>query len=378
MPLKIKANAQDIAAALEVAVPVTSSRNTIPILTTVLIEADDDGDIRIIATDQEIGVRCRIAGSVEKPGQVCLNAKVLSRLIREIGDASITLTADDNHRCRIQTSDGGKYNLAGANPKEFPALPVAVNTAAHEMDSETLLQALALTKFAIATDETRTNLMGLFFQRGDGAVTFTATDGHRLAQVAVDGAGTPIAGCILPLKGLTALVSALAGFNSKVSIGLDGSEGMTAGIASATVGDITISMRLIEGEFPDYKQVIPKERKIAAEISREKLTTGLRRVSTVASERTRGVKLEVGKKLAISSINPDVGDGEESVPVLRGDGTIEIGVNAKYLLDALTALDCETVELGLVDEVSPMVIRPIEPEAAVEKRFTYVVMPMRL
>jgi DNA polymerase-3 subunit beta len=196
-----------------------------------------------------------------------------------------------------------------------------------------------------------------------------ATDGHRLALIdrSVGGAGLP-EGSILPRKGLSELGKLLGESTDKVTLSIAGSE------CVASIGDSVLSMRLVEGKFPDYQKVIPEEPSRVVRVQRDALLQPLRRVSIMSSERARSVRLNVDRaRLEISASNPDMGEATEEVPVeYRGD-KLEVGFNAKYLIDVLTVLpEGSDVEIGLSDELSPGVVR------AGDAGYTYVVMPLRI
>ncbi len=240
-----------------------------------------------------------------------------------------------------------------------------------KVPGETLSQMLDLTSFAISTDETRASLNGILIEgTDDGRLRVVATDGHRLAMVdrPVDGA-TSGSGAIVPRKAVVEFRKILESGEDDIDLIIG------EGVAYVIRGPVEMSMRLIEGEFPDYNQVVPKKSTKVAKVDAASLLAGLRRVSIVSSERTKGVKFELSKgKMELSTINPDVGEGSEDVEVDYGGSTVSVGFNARYLIDLLSVLSGETeVQVGLNDEVSPGVI-----SIADEPQYRYIVMPMRL
>jgi DNA polymerase-3 subunit beta len=234
-----------------------------------------------------------------------------------------------------------------------------------------LREMIERTAFAVSADETRLNLSGIFLERPEaGKLRIVATDGHRLSMItrAVEG-GAAASGVIIPRKGVAEISKVIEAGEEPVEIVVQ------AGVAHARRGQVELAMRLVEGEFPDYHQVVPQKSERRMLVGVEALLSALRRVSIVSSERTRGVKLQLDAgKLEISSINPDVGEASEEVTVDYDNVPFSIGFNAKYVMDMLAVLPGSgQVEVGFNDEVSPAVIR-CEGEAD----YLYVVMPMRL
>jgi len=351
---------------------IVERRTTIPILANVLLESVAEG-VSIAATDQEVGVRRQCEAKVKRKGSLTAGARKLYEIVRECPEGAIVLRSLENNWIEIAAGKS-LFKIVGLDPKEFPAMP----TAAHERDRQTisvpsamLREMIERTAFAISSDETRLNLSGIFVERPEkGKLRIVATDGHRLSMItrAVEG-GSAGSGVIIPRKGVVEITKIIESGDEPVSMALQG------GVAHASRGPVELSMRLVEGEFPDYNQVVPQKSDRRMLIGVETFLAALRRVSIVASERTRGVKLQVESgKLEVSSINPDVGEASEEVAVDYDSAALSIGFNAKYLIDVLGVLPASgQVEVGFNDEVSPAVVR-CEGEAD----FLYVVMPMRL
>ncbi len=349
---------------------IVERRTTIPILANVLMESAEDG-VAIAATDQEVGVRRRCEAKIKKKGALTTGARKLYEIVRECPDGAIAVRTLENNWIEI-ASGKSRFRIVGLDPKEFPAMPSPAREASPvALPSEMLREMIARTLFAVSTDETRLNLSGILMEAGEkGKVRMVATDGHRLSMITrTVELGAPASGVILPRKGVVEISKVIESGDEPVAIGVQG------GVAHASRGRVDLSMRLIEGEFPDYKQVIPQKSERKLLIGVEPLLSALRRVSIVSSERTRGIKMQMeAGKLEISSMNPDVGEANEELAVDYEGGSLSIGFNAKYVMDLLTVLpDSSQVEIGFNDEVSPGVIRcESDPE------FLYVVMPMRL
>ena len=234
-----------------------------------------------------------------------------------------------------------------------------------------LREMIERTQFAVSLDETRLNLSGIFFERPEaGKLRLVSTDGHRLSMVtrAIDD-GSSASGVIIPRKGIGEISKVIEGGDDPVTITLQG------GVAHVSRGGVDLSIRLVEGEFPDYKQVIPQKGERRMHVVAGDLLAALRRVSVVSSERTRGVKLQLDRdRLEISSVNPDLGEASEEIAVEYESEGFGIGFNARYFIDVLTVLPPEThIDLAFNDEVSPGVVH-----CEGDPDYLYVVMPMRL
>jgi DNA polymerase-3 subunit beta len=246
------------------------------------------------------------------------------------------------------------------------------------VNPDVILDLVGKTSFAASTDETRYNLNGVYFEPTSGSMRLVATDGHRLsmADAAVEGDFKLKKGVILPRKGISELRKLLSEAMEGAEEKPKGELGFADNSAVFRRPGVVLVMRLIEGSFPDYRQVIPKAGEKVASVGRERLLQTLRRVSLLSSEKSNAVKLELGKgTLRIAAQNPDLGEAREDLPVEYDGEPLKIGFNAKYLIDVLGVLGDADVRLELADDLSPGVLRPAgEPG----EHFTAVIMPMRI
>lgn len=351
---------------------IVERRTTIPILANVLMESADTG-IAITATDQEIGVRRRCEAKIKKKGSLTTGARKLYEIVRECPEGPIVIRTLENNWIEI-ASGNSRFKIVGLDPKEFPAMPSPDRERESQtlnVPAEVLRDMIARTLFAVSMDEMRANLSGIFVESPEpGKLRMVATDGHRLSMITRPVEAGSLAGSvILPRKGVAEISKVIEAGDDPIALAVQGS------VVHASRGQVDLSMRLVEGEFPDYKQVIPTRSERRLVVSVEPLLAGLRRVSTVSSERTRGIKfqLEAGK-LEISSMNPDLGEASEELAVEYDAGPLSIGFNAKYFMDLLGVLAGGTaLEIGFHDEVSPALLHcDADPD------YVYVVMPMRL
>jgi len=361
-----------LARALSRAQGVIDKRHAMAVLTNVLLEADD-GKLCLIASDIEVSLRQSIPATIGEPGKAAVPARTLFEIVRESSSEEITLTSLENHWMTVSAGKS-QFKLMGVSPEEHPGMPTTKangeTRTTIEIPAGDLNEMIRRTVFAVSTDDTRSNLAGVYLIGGEGeSVRMVATDGHRLAMIDRSVGGDGIGdGVILPRKGLAEAARLLPEESSSVKLTIAGSE------AQVEVGDSLLSMRLVEGSFPDYQRVIPNETPKRVALCRDELLSTLRRVSILSSERAKGVRFKLSEgALEISTNNPDMGEANEEIAVEYGGDAIEVGFNARYLLDVLGVLpEGEKVELGLGDELSPGVLR------GDDSSYTYVVMPMRI
>src|SRR5579862_447514 len=308
---------------------IVERRTTIPILANVLLESAADA-VTIAATDQEIGVRRNCEAKIKKKGALTTSARKLYEIVRECPEGTLTIRSLDNNWIEVSAGKS-RFKIVGLDPKEFPAMPTAGQEPARNtitIPAAMLREVIARTVFAVSVDETRMNLSGIYLERPQaGKLRVVATDGHRLSLITrnVDGASAG-AGVIIPRKGVVEISKVMESGDEPVTLTIQG------GVAHASRGAVELSMRLVEGEFPDYKQVVPQKSERHLSVGVEPLLAALRRVSIVSSERTRGIKLQADNgRLEISSINPDLGEASEELAVDYDGESFNIGFNAKYL-----------------------------------------------
>jgi len=355
---------------------IVEKRNAMPILANVLVTASGKGEnarVELVATDLEVGIRGSQRAKVHKPGALTISARKLYDIVRELPDEPIQLEATANAYLDIRCGRS-RFTLAGTDAEEYPSLPEFAPGRMARLQAAILSQMIEGTMYAASLDETRYNLTGVYFEvlSETARIRMVATDGHRLALVERT-AGSDVSGLasgvIIPRKGLAELKRLVDEEDAdEVEIGFEGSSGL------AKKGDVTLMMRLIEGEFPNYKQVIPKQSDHYLTLSADTLVRALRRVALLSAEHSRAVKLELSEgKLQLSSRTPDLGEAQEEIDADYAGPSLSIGFNARYLLDCLAALGAKEVRLGLRDGSSPVEVRPADDLESVA-----VVMPMRL
>jgi DNA polymerase III subunit beta len=350
---------------------VVERRNTIPILSNVLIEATADG-LRLMATDLDLQIVETVEAQVETTGATTISAHTLFDIARKLPEGSqVSLQAADG---KMAVNAGrARFNLATLPRDDFPVIAEGELPTSFELPAATLRQIIDKTRFAISTEETRYYLNGIFIHATDDAqpvLKAAATDGHRLARVTVPrpegAAGMP--DIIIPRKCIAELRKLLDEVEGSVEVSLSASK------IRFGLGNAVLTSKLIDGTFPDYSRVIPTGNDKLLTIDPKAFMQGVDRVATIASEKTRAVKMAVEKdKITLSVTSPENGTAAEEVSGDYASDPIEIGFNARYLMDILAQIEGDTVEVHLADAAAPTLIRENDKAAAL-----YVLMPMRV
>jgi DNA polymerase-3 subunit beta len=351
---------------------VVERRNTIPILSNVLIEAEEEGGLRLMATDLDLQINETVEADVGEPGATTVPAHTLFDIVRKMPEGSqVELIAAEG---RMQVNAGrARFTLSTLPRDDFPVIAEGDLPTGFELPAATLRQIIDKTRFAISTEETRYYLNGIYLHVSDETqpvLKAAATDGHRLARVTVprpDGAaGMP--GVIIPRKCVAELRKLLDELDGTVQVSLSESK------IRFGLGNAVLTSKLIDGTFPDYTRVIPTANDKLLKLDPRSLEEGVDRVSTIASERTRAVKLSLDRdRVTLSVTSPENGTASEEVSADYGADGIEIGFNARYLLDILGQIEGDVMEVHLADAAAPTLLRENDKAPAL-----YVLMPMRV
>ena len=349
---------------------VVSTRTTLPILSNVLLEAEGNR-LKLTATDLDVTVTCAVEATVKKGGATTVPVKKLFGIIRELNNGDIELEVDEKNNCSIRAG-ASFYKVNGLAAEEYPPMPKFKDEKKVSLKQETVKSMMRKTSFAISTDESRYVLNGIFMSLKDHKLTMVATDGRRLALVdeELDVTEQSQGEFIVPAKAVNELNRLLQGTGE---LEIRYSENQAAFNLKDDKGfSILIVSKLIEGNYPNYRQVIPGEAKERVSLVREEFLHALRRAEIMTSEKSNSVKLTFTKNnLAITANSPEVGEARESIAVNYKGKDMAIAFNPKYMIDPLGALAEDEVFFELIDELSPGVLKINAP-------FLYVVMPMRL
>jgi DNA polymerase-3 subunit beta len=365
MAIKFKVTKEAILEGLQRVQNVVSTRTTLPILSNVLLQASKGG-LSLTTTDLDVAVRCKVEADVSKEGSTTLPARKLFSILKEVSAAEIEVEVDDRNAASIRCGPSF-YKIMGLPEEEFPRFPESGTGKSLKIEQAVLRDMLKKTAYAVSNDETRYVLNGVFMGFKGDKLTVVATDGRRLALIEHDielpkGGETEL---ILPSKAVAEL-ERLLGDKDDVKLSINENQ-----IIFESNGTILVS-KLIEGTYPNFRQVIPTETKERVPLERELLLAALHRASILASEKSQSVKLNFAKNtLTITATTPEVGEAKETLSINYKGKDIAIAFNPQYMMDPLRNLDADEVFLELTDELSPGVIKVNAP-------FLYVLMPMRL
>jgi DNA polymerase-3 subunit beta len=360
---------------------IVERKNTIPILANVLLDANGT-EVRMLATDLEVGLRSKCTATIAKSGSLTLPAKKLYEIIKALPETDVRIEEDrggvkvaaDRFESRMQTL-----------PREdFPTLPDATGTVSATLGRDALRQMISKTQFAITGEDTRYFLNGALFLLRPDTMGLVSTDGHRLAHITVPHDGDTAKGkaskgdatadenrVILPRKTLLEL-GRLLGEGGEGDIQYERGENHLF----FQVGDRLLISRMIDGQFPAFERVIPKNNDKHVEFDRDRLTSAVKRVALLSNERSRAVKFQIDKgKVEIASSSPEFGEAKEALMVDYGAAPVTICFNAQYVLDFLGVVETDTISLDFKDEMSQAVLKPLGGEGY---DYTYVIMPMRI
>jgi DNA polymerase-3 subunit beta len=353
---------------------IVERKNTIPILANVLIEATGD-EVKLLATDLEVGLRSKCTAAVSKGGSLTLPAKKLYEIVKALPETDVRIEQDRNGvKVAADRFDSRMQTL----PREdFPSLPEGTGSYSASLPRDVLKQMVAKTQFAITGEDTRYFLNGALFILRPDSMGLVSTDGHRLALVNVAREKTKGKGrveeevrVILPRKTLLELGRLLA--EGEGDIQYERGENHLF----FDIGGRLLISRMIDGQFPAFERVIPKNNDKRVEFDRDRLTSAVKRVALLSNERSRAVKFQIDKgKVEIASSSPEFGEAKEVLIVDYASAPVTICFNAQYVLDFLGVVETDSVSLDFKDEMSQAVMKPIGADGY---DYTYVIMPMRV
>jgi len=373
--MKFKIKKEEFLKGLSRVQSVADRKNTMPILSNVLIESGEGG-ISITATDLEIGLKGRYEAEVGEPGGLTLSARKLYEIVRELPEEDVSVESAENNWATVK-SGSATFRFTGLAKEEFPALPDIEGTPFITVDREAMHELIKKTIFAAGDNDTRYVLNGLYTviapRAGGVSIQMVGTDGHRLAvlrkDLDTDAPGiTGESSAIVPKKSAAELKKLLEEAEGGFQLALSKNH------IVFKVDSIFMVTRLIDGNYPNYQQVIPSGNDKSVEVDRGLLMSALKRVSLLSRERTNAVKFAISDgKAVLSSQNPEMGEAREEMAVEYAGGELEVGFNARYLLDALSVMEQEKVNILLKDSLSPCIV-----SQAGDEDYRCVVMPLRV
>ncbi|MGH7724760.1 MAG: DNA polymerase III subunit beta [Candidatus Eiseniibacteriota bacterium] len=371
----------DLSYALSTALASVPSKSTIPILSSVLIEAEGDG-LRITGTDLDVTTSVTVPCTVKTPGRAAVQARHFADAVRKLPKDQVKVTDDGQGRISVEYGKGkGRSAVPRQNDGEFPALPTVKAEARATIEGPALARLIARSAYAVSGDETRPVLNGVLVAAEGKDLTFVATDGHRLARATRKGefGGLGKQAVIIPSKTVQALGRMSAEATSPVEIAVSAQRNHIAVRLRIGQNDVMVFSRLLEGPFPNYEQVIPKSNPKTLVVPRIELREALDRVATHSDNITHQVRFALATNEVRLSVNTaDVGAGEETVEAKYDGEEIEVGYNAIYLLDILKTIETENVVFRLNTSISAGIVEPEGALSDASEEILCLIMPLRL
>ena len=374
--MKFKINQDHFSNGLQQVLNVVATRSTMPILSNVLIEAEE-GHISLTTTNLDLGIRCRIKADVTETGSTTLPVRKLATIVRELPVNEVFIETSKNNQAKI-TSGGSLFKIMGLGSEEFPPLPNFENRKVFELSQEEVVNMLKSVSYAQSTDENRYILNGVYFNFTDEKLTMVATDGRRLGLTALDlniseeNAGS----LILPAKTVGEL-ERLIGKGEKVKIAFNDRQAafevdIDESGDTGLVDHLYLVSKIVEGNYPNYRQVIPKETEHRIKIERELMLECVNRAALVTSDKNNSIKLKVSKNLLeITGQSTEYGESHESMAIAYDGPEVQVAFNPQFLMEPLKALTKDEVFFEFKDELSPGLFKTLD-------NFICVIMPLRL
>ncbi|OGX05752.1 MAG: DNA polymerase III subunit beta [Omnitrophica WOR_2 bacterium GWA2_47_8] len=363
--MKIKMSKDELMIGIQTVQNVVSVKTTLPILSNILVETVKNDQLKLNSTDLDLGISCGIAVDVLEEGAITIPAKRFSDIVREMPSGDIVISTKKNNQIDIE-GNRCRFKLIGLPKDEFPKFPEFKDKEVITLDQEVLKEMIRMTSFAVSHEESRYVLNGILFEIADDSLSLVASDGRRLAKITkkLDSPIKKEAAVIIPLK-------AIQEINRNLKDEGELSLVVSTNQALFDINGVLIATRIIEGEYPNYNQVIPKPIQQKVRITTQDILDAVKRAHLLSTPDFQAVKLEVFKdKMVVSKITPEIGESREEIAIEYGGPELMVGVNPQFLLDVLKNINELTIEFELLGADKQLVMRL--------KDYIYVAMPMRL
>jgi DNA polymerase-3 subunit beta len=367
--MEIRIDKNQLLRGLYLAHGIADRKSTMPILANVLLRTEGKDRVLCAATDLNVAVMTSLPAKVEKEGGLTVAARQLYEIAKGLSSDEVHLRRNEQNWAELHAGRA-EFKVVGMLDREYPKLPAVAEAQTSKVDAAILRDMIAKTIFSVSQDETRQHLAGVLFECDGQNARMVSTDGHRLSKVGRGMPGGPklASGVLIPRKGVSEIRRVLEGRDGGCEIGVH------QGHFVVRVDDVALSVKLGDGQFPPYEQVIPKENDRVLTIGRDVLLEALRRVSIMASDKTWGIRLGLDKgRLSIEADNPELGNARERIEVDYKGGSMQAGFNARYFIELLSEIGAQEVKLELAGELDPAIVRPGDGSD-----YLGVVMPMRL
>lgn len=363
--MKIKLNKDDLLSGIQIVQNIVSPKATLPILSNILIETGKKGAVKLYTTDLDLGISCEIPVEILEEGAITIPAKRFSDIVKEMPSGDIVISTKKNNQVDIE-GDKCRFKLSSLPKEEFPKFPEFKDKDGIRLKQGVLKEMFRMTSFAVSHEESRYVLNGVLMEFTENIVRLVATDGRRLAKIdkKVEESVKKDVSVIIPIKAVQEINRNLQD---------DGELSLFIGTNQILfdISGILIATRVIEGEFPNYNQVIPKGNASKIKLNTEALLSSIRRANLLTTPDFQAVKFEVFKdKLVVSKITPEVGESREEIPIEYGGSELVVGFNPHFLIDVLRNITLENIDVELLGVDKPLVIRLSD--------YLYLTLPMRL
>ncbi len=367
--MEIRIEKNQLLKGLYLAHGIADRKSTMPILANVLLRTEGKDKVLCAATDLNVTAMAMLPAKVEKEGGLTVAARHFYEIVKGLSADEVHIKRNEQNWAEIHAGRA-EFKLVGMLDRDYPKLPALTEAQTFKVEAATLRDMIGKTIFSVSQDETRQHLAGVLFECDGETARMVSTDGHRLSKVGRPMPGGPKlpSGVLIPRKGLAEIRRALEARESPCEIGV------YQGQFVLKTDDVMLSVKLGDGQFPPYEQVIPKDNERVVVVPRELLLDAMRRVSILASDKTYGIRVAVDKgRLSIEADNPDLGNAREKLDIDYKGGPMAIGFNARYFIELLTEMQTPEVKLELAGELDPAIVRPADGSD-----YLGVVMPMRL
>lgn len=348
---------------------IADKKSTIPILANVLVRTQGKNQVLFGATDLKVAMMVTVPAKIGEEGGITVGARQLYEIVKGLAGEEVHLQRTDQNWLHIE-SGRTEFKVVGMSDRDYPKLPSVDEISCSKVESAVVGEMIAKTILSVSQDETRPHLASVLFESDGGRATMVSTDGHRLSKISREMTGGPrvLPGVLLPRKGIAEIRRALEGLQGEGEIGVD------QGYFVLKADEMVLSVKLGEGQFPPYDQVIPKDNDKKVILGRDDFLEALRRVSIIASDKTWGIRFSLEKgSLSIEADNPDLGNAKEKIDVEYKGAGLQIGFNARYFIDLLAEMSGKEVSIELGGDLDPALVKPCDGTD-----YLGVIMPMRL
>ncbi len=362
--MHIKISKENLFSTIQTVQNIVSTKVTLPILSNILVESKND-KLKINATDLDIGISCELPVEILEEGAITIPAKRFSDIIREMPAGDILVHTKKNNHIDVEGNQC-RFKLIGLPPDEFPKFPEFKDKEVIQIEQSILKEMLRLTSFSVSHEESRYVLNGVLLEISNNIIKIVATDGRRLAKIEkkLEHSIKKDVKVIIPIKAVQEInrnlkdegnVSFIVGAN-QVLFDIDG---------------VLIATRIIEGDFPDYNQVIPEESNLKITVNTQELLSAIRRANLLTTQDFQAIKFEIFKdKMVISKMTPDIGESREEISIEYGGAETVVGFNPHFLIDFLKNINDESIKIEFLGVDKPAVVRMED--------YLYLVLPMRI